>query len=58
MLSLTAGDHSGIAGTEASLKIVFVNFQTSSFLSGLQATISQLKGKIPKGVASINNKRS
>lgn len=51
MLSLIAGDDNGVAGTETSLRIVLVNLQTSSFLSGLQAIITQLKGKIKQGVA-------
>lgn len=50
MLSLIAGDDNGVAGIEASLKIVLVNLQTSSFLSGLQAIITQLKGRIKRGV--------
>lgn len=49
MLSLIAGYNNGVAGTETSLKIVLVNLQTSSFLSGLQAIITQLKEEIKRG---------
>lgn len=51
MLSLIAGVDYGVAGAETSFKIVLVNLLISSFLSGLQAIITQLKGKIKRGVA-------
>lgn len=50
MLSIIAGNKNGVAGAETSLKIVLVNLRTSSFLSGLQAIITQLKGEIKRGV--------
>lgn len=51
LLSLVAGIDNGVAGAETSFKIVLVNLQISSFLSGLQAIITQLKGKIKRGVS-------
>ena len=50
MLSLIAGHFNGVAETETSLNIVLVNLRTSSFLSGLQAIITQLEGNIKRGV--------
>lgn len=40
----------GVAGAETSLKTVLVNLRTSSFLSGLQAIITHIKGKIKRRV--------
>lgn len=50
MLSLIAGTENGVAGPETVLKIVLVNLQISSFLSGLQAVINQLTRKLQLGV--------